>query len=48
MVEVANLLLQRNFPASLHDDICAEVGLPRERLRSYQREARDPASVSES
>lgn len=39
-VQVARLLLDRNFPSSLHHEICAEAGLDLDELESRQHLAR--------
>ena len=40
--DVVDLLLERNFPESLHADICNAVGLPRSRFDISTRLKRDP------
>lgn len=40
--DVVDLLLERNFPSSLHADICNAVGLERDRYVADKRLPRDP------
>ena len=42
ILDVSELLLERNFPTTIHDDICAAIGLERGALVSGKQLQRDP------
>lgn len=42
LLDVVTLLLERNFPESLHDDICAATGLSRDHWSIRRARPRDP------